>query len=309
MKGIDMRGTKWGRLTIPEDAIPQKKGTSPNWYWPCICDCGNTCLVEGGALRKGHTKSCGCYQRERAAEASLKDLTGQKFNRLTVIEKDNIKKNNYWICQCECGNTTSVRGIDLKRGQVKSCGCLLSEHIKKYNNPPLELTGQKFGKLTVLYQIENNSKGNSMWHCQCECGNFTNVRGGALVRGGVLSCGCLNSIGNMKINKLLQEENIHYKNEYQVFPINSTAKYYKYDFAILDDNGNPIRLIEFDGEQHYGINKSGWNTPEHYEQQIARDQEKNQWAKDHNIPLVRIPYWERDKVTLEMIMGDQYLVK
>ena len=40
-----------------------------------------------------------------------------------------------------------------------------------------------------------------------------------------------------------------------------------------------------------------------------RDKRKNQWAKEHNIPLVRIPYWERDKITLEMIMSDQYLIK
>lgn len=35
---------------------------------------------------------------------------------------------------------------------------------------------------------------------------------------------------------------------------------------------------------------------------------KNEWAKEHNIPLVRIPYWERDKITLDMILGDKYLV-
>ena len=39
-----------------------------------------------------------------------------------------------------------------------------------------------------------------------------------------------------------------------------------------------------------------------------RDNRKNQWTIDNNIPLVRIPYWERDKITLEMIMDDKYLV-
>ena len=38
-----------------------------------------------------------------------------------------------------------------------------------------------------------------------------------------------------------------------------------------------------------------------------RDEEKNQWAKRHNIPLVRIPYYERDNITLEMLLGDEYL--
>ena len=40
-----------------------------------------------------------------------------------------------------------------------------------------------------------------------------------------------------------------------------------------------------------------------------RDKVKNDYALTHNIPLVRIPYWERDNITLDMIMGDQYLIK
>lgn len=40
-----------------------------------------------------------------------------------------------------------------------------------------------------------------------------------------------------------------------------------------------------------------------------RDKVKNNYALTHNIPLVRIPYWERDNITLDMIMGNQYLIK
>lgn len=41
----------------------------------------------------------------------------------------------------------------------------------------------------------------------------------------------------------------------------------------------------------------------------TRDQEKNEWAAAHNIPLIRIPYTQRDNITLDMLLGDQYLVK
>jgi len=40
------------------------------------------------------------------------------------------------------------------------------------------------------------------------------------------------------------------------------------------------------------------------ERRQERDQKKNDWAATNNIPLVRIPYWERDNITLEMIMGN-----
>lgn len=68
-----------------------------------------------------------------------KDITGQKFNRLTVIKRDDnyIRKNGkteaVWLCQCECGNFVKVRGSRLRNGVTKSCGCLLKEKLRKNN--------------------------------------------------------------------------------------------------------------------------------------------------------------------------------
>lgn len=54
--------------------------------------------------------------------SKIKDLTGQKFNHLTVVK---LASRNpiYWECVCDCGNTTFVRTSNLTRGQVKTCGC------------------------------------------------------------------------------------------------------------------------------------------------------------------------------------------
>ena len=65
--------------------------------------------------------------------SNFKDLTGQKFNKLTVVNRAESRRQpsgklvTYWNCKCECGNTTQVRGCDLKDGHIKSCGC---SHIK-----------------------------------------------------------------------------------------------------------------------------------------------------------------------------------
>ena len=60
---------------------------------------------------------------------SVIDLTGQRFSRLTVISLDDrgIKGKTYWLCQCDCGNVTSVRSDSLRSGRIKSCGCLHNE--------------------------------------------------------------------------------------------------------------------------------------------------------------------------------------
>lgn len=52
------------------------------------------------------------------------DLTGQKFGRLTVLERcPSDDHGAKWLCQCDCGNMTTVRAYALKSGHAVSCGC------------------------------------------------------------------------------------------------------------------------------------------------------------------------------------------
>jgi hypothetical protein len=56
----------------------------------------------------------------------------------------------------------------------------------------LNLTGEKFGKLTVVKRTQNSQNGHSNWLCQCDCGNYKVVNSGQLrKRNGTRSCGCL----------------------------------------------------------------------------------------------------------------------
>lgn len=63
----------------------------------------------------------------------LIDLTGQRFGRLTVIERAATKPgytNASWRCRCDCGNETVVRGTSLRSGGSTSCGCYRAEYWK-----------------------------------------------------------------------------------------------------------------------------------------------------------------------------------
>lgn len=55
----------------------------------------------------------------------LDDLVGKKFNRLTVLSLYEItdQRRAMWLCKCDCGEATIVRGDGLKSGSTKSCGC------------------------------------------------------------------------------------------------------------------------------------------------------------------------------------------
>lgn len=123
---------------------------------------------------------------------SAKDLTGQKFGRLTAIKRVG-SRNGYalWECKCDCGNTKITTSTKLVQGVTTSCGCY-AKYVAKYvrHNYIDDLTGQKFNRLTVLGQAGRGSSGQVLWDCLCECGKHVVVRGNNLKSGKVKSCGC-----------------------------------------------------------------------------------------------------------------------
>lgn len=90
--------------------------------------------------------------------SKIKDLTGQKFALLTVINRADSDSNGkaYWNCLCDCGNRTIVSGSNLRNGAVKSCGCL---RRKEKNTHHLSNT--------KLYRIWNGiiQRCNNKKHC------------------------------------------------------------------------------------------------------------------------------------------------
>lgn len=68
----------------------------------------------------------------------VKDLTGQVFSRLTVLRLSHIdaKQNAQWVCRCECGSESTVRGFQLTGGTTRSCGCLQREVASMCGNRP-----------------------------------------------------------------------------------------------------------------------------------------------------------------------------
>jgi hypothetical protein len=85
----------------------------------------------------------------RPKPEQILDLTGKKFGFLTVLKLAGHNKHGeaMWLTECERdGNQTIVRGVALRSGKTKSCGCLQKEMKPANIN---DLTGKTFGRLTV----------------------------------------------------------------------------------------------------------------------------------------------------------------
>lgn len=62
------------------------------------------------------------------------DITGQRYNRLVPLCRiANRCGRTYWLCECDCGNFTEVSGNNLRKNEVRSCGCLLTEELSERN--------------------------------------------------------------------------------------------------------------------------------------------------------------------------------
>lgn len=135
----DLTGRKFGKLTVVGEAEPRYIGSQKVRYWICKCDCGKTLEVRGTSLttKVRPTLSCGCLTVEKS-KGRYRDLTGQKFGRVTVIRKLETDKGgkhlpNIWLCRCDCGKYFEVKSTSLgnKPNCIKSCGCLTREIVSK----------------------------------------------------------------------------------------------------------------------------------------------------------------------------------
>ena len=281
----DLTGQHFGHLT----ALYRVANYDNRPAWQCKCDCGNYFITTAKALKNGSTRSCGCAKNE----ALIKDHTGERYGKLTVIRMSPERTHDnkiLWECQCDCGNITTVRAGNLH--QTKSCGKCF--HGK-------DITGQRFGQLVAIqYHHTTKSSKKTIWECKCDCGTTTYVAMSDLIAGKTQSCGCVRSRGELVIGQILTQANIKFEKQKSfsdcIFP--DTGAKALFDFYVNDEY-----LIEFDGIQHFKA-LGGWNTEEAVVKTQERDKVKIFWCKEHQIPLIRIPYTHLPQLNLNDLLLD-----
>lgn len=126
------------------------------------------------------------------------NLIGQRFGRLTVVERDkNLPSGKaQWKCYCDCGGETITTTYRLRSGKTQSCGCIALEKITELNKGKslsIDLKGTRYGRLKVIdFSHFSKDKKRTFWKCRCDCGSEVIVRADQLKNGHTKSCGCYN---------------------------------------------------------------------------------------------------------------------
>lgn len=228
-----------------------------------------------------------------------KDLSGKVINGIEVIKEipnsGGCGKAKRWVCRCpSCNREVEIRQDRLLHRKTPCCtDCRRS--IRE------DLTGQRFGRLTVTEMINPGKHKRSFCICTCDCGT-TNVvvQANHLKFGETRSCGCLKSSPEEKIAELLSTNSIAFIREAR-FPGLRYKNALRCDFFLPDLN----LVIEYNGEQHYkAIDHYGGE--EMFRINQERDRIKREYCEAHNIQYMVIRF---DEDIEEALIKNNIIVK
>lgn len=204
---------------------------------------------------------------------------GETYGALTL----KYKEGPYWICECACGNQKVTAHIsNLKNGIYPCCG--KCRRLGTYAIKEAEIYRERQKKKRLLKKQFNN-------HSFITDTPFGPVK---------------SSKGEAEIRALLLAYRIPFRAEYsfgECYP--SGGKPFRFDFFVKNQY-----VIEYDGEEHFkpvacfggeqGYSKCKW-----------RDNYKNEYCKNNNIPIIRIPYTKLGRITLKDLKPEtsEYLIK
>ena len=124
-------GEKYGKLTIV-DIIPSDGPTKVK----CICDCGNQYIGCQSDIVNGHTKSCGCLQREITSLSNTKNWSGHiAESGVEFVKQHKMNNKGQWVWECKCplcGNIFYELPAKVNNGHTSSCGCQLQSFGEIY---------------------------------------------------------------------------------------------------------------------------------------------------------------------------------
>jgi len=185
--GLQNKSITIGRFDTLEDAAKAREQAEKDIHAPIIAEYESD-------------SRCGKPSKEECTEIRGEDLTGKRFGKLIVwgIDEPHYtssgKRLKQWKCRCDCGNEISALHQALKQGEITSCGCNAKRYQMNERKYPKDLSGLRFGRLTVLERRDNKSAKEPYMHaylCRCDCGTEKVVSRVALLNGSTKSCGCL----------------------------------------------------------------------------------------------------------------------
>ena len=229
-----------------------------------------------------------CTGKMKWTEEKVKPLVEKAGNKFISIETVKGRKHVRMICKN--GTETLTRGSALKDCNF-SCRCEKCTGIIRWDEGKIKALLESKG-YTFLSSYRNDNQ-KLMFTSICPNGHEYTASVCHFAEGHMCDKCNLRSSGELIISDVLSDMNVRYEREYR-FPDCRYKNTLPFDFAIFDNEGKLILLIEYDGQQHYkpvDFCSHGYDDAvKRYELQKLKDEIKSKYCDYNNIPLIRIPY-------------------
>lgn len=264
------------------------------------CKCGNEFQTSFNSFKFNNKKQCNkcgmksfINKQTKTNKEFIKEVSNIVGDEYIFLETYKGVPNKILCMHNKCGHQFYVRPNHFLRGSrcPKCYGCLgvPPKTHEQFLYECHQLVGDEY---YVLETYVNARTPILLRHD--ECGHEYYVTPDKFLSG--RRCPeCMGSNGEKVIREHLERIGKIYKKEYSFEGlVGIGGGLLRFDFAIFN-NDNLISLIEYDGEQHFKF-IDGMMTQDDYETLQIHDECKNQYCKDNNIPLLRIPYWKFDNI-------------
>lgn len=206
---------------------------------------------------------------------------GKKIGKLKILYCVDSKWSTiYWMCRCECGRYFIASNTFLSKESVPNCGCLkekVKERKKKEKERPSFIFDGDFLMLSIPGSIQQKHGGPPSTKKLSSQQVSVNEK----IKG---------STGEKIIHKLLEDAGINFTRE-EIVTLSDNTKG-RFDFFVEGKY-----FIEYDGAQHYKI-VDKWSGEQGLLNRLHKDALKNEYCMNERIPLIRIPYTEKE-ITLD----------
>ena len=302
-KKLNIKNQTFNDLTAIEQTDYRAKNGSVIWRFSCKC--GNTEVYRPATyVVRGSITCCekcckqNCFGNKRYIRPVNVCKIGDKSGHLQICDidfGDGSAQNISYMCKCDCGSDKLVK-ISHKRflitSQSHSCGCEKLE-ISRQNGKKaikkLNIKDMRRGKLVAVECLDTEMKATSFWKLECDCGNFHTMMAIDFKRGRANSCGCISSLGELKIETYLKNHKINYKKQVS-FPdlLGVNGGLLRFDFGVYSDSNELLFLIEFDGYHHYHKTNFDYKGINIYDYTKEHDSRKNKYCQNNQIILYRL---------------------
>ena len=278
------------------------------------CSCGNEFETTFAKFQNRNKRQCNKCGRKRANDLTRLDIGFVREQIASLgakcLSDEYINYKEKLMIQCECGNIYQQSYANFLHGthHCQKCSQKIADEAKnKYTYEYVSEYLKKHGSTLLTPKTEKYIGYKSTIEIECSCGEkFSTMLEIVLTyeKTKCRSCKAQNSPtshGEKNIKNYLLEKGYEFYQEYS-FPDCKDKYVLRFDFAVVVDN--KLKLIEFDGMQHFRP-YDYYGGEKYYQKILRRDGIKNKYCEDNNIPLLRIPYTELRNIDFLL---DEYLV-